>query len=51
MPGRPRKTTLKQRQSIRCRVEKWAGPKKEIYAQLAQELKVSFSTIERIVLG
>jgi hypothetical protein len=51
MPGRPRKTTFEQRQYVRRRAEVWPGVKRELYKVLARELKVSFCTIERIVLG
>lgn len=51
MPGRPLKTTLAQRMYVRRRVRAWVGTKREIYALLASELKVSFRTAERIVQG
>lgn len=51
VPGRPRKTTLEQRQYVRHRARLWTGVKRELYKILAGELKVSFCTIERIVLG
>lgn len=51
MPGPPRKTTLKQRQTARRRAEAWCGLKRDLYKLLAVELHVSFRTIERIVQG
>jgi len=49
--GRAKSLDLQQRMDVRRRVKAWSGPKHEIYALLAEEFRVSVTTIERTVLG